>query len=398
MSLLHEALKKAERAREEAQRPAKRAELSSVPLEIVAEPESPRDASPLVLEPEPARKVSEAPEPQPGDFAATASIEEELREPHPKRPFHVALGVLAITVIATVGYFWYQLRPAPPVKMAASDTARPVAAPVPATDPHLPAGKALLPGLPDPVVATAPQAEPAPAPAAPSPEPPAPERVPAKAAATQASPIAEGIAEPKEPPRVPAVARTAVIHPRVQSGYAAYQAGDVAAATADYEQALREDAANRDALLGLAALEIRAQRYEHAEAHYRRVLQSDPRDPYAHAGLLALRAERVDPVLAESRVKTMLAADAEASVLYFTLGNQHARQGRWDEARLAYAKALGADPMNPDFAFNLAVSLDQLHQPAAALEHYRRALELASTRMAHFALESARLRVQQLSR
>ena len=92
------------------------------------------------------------------------------------------------------------------------------------------------------------------------------------------------------------------------------------------------------------------------------------------------------------------AADAEASVLYFALGNQHARQGRWDEARLAYSKALAADPGNPDFAFNLAVSLDQLHQPADALEHYRRALELASTRMAHFALESARLRVQQLSR
>jgi tetratricopeptide (TPR) repeat protein len=189
-----------------------------------------------------------------------------------------------------------------------------------------------------------------------------------------------------------------VIHPRVQSGYAAYQAGDLAAASADYEQALREDAGNRDALLGLAALEIRAQRYEHAEAHYRRVLQSDPRDPYAHAGLLALRAERIDPMQAESRIKTMLAADAEASVLYFTLGNQHARQGRWDEARFAYSKAQAADAGNPDFAFNLAVSLDQLHQRAAALEHYRRALELADTRTAHFALESARQRVQQLSR
>ena len=91
MSLLHEAFRKAERAKEEAQRPAKRGELSSVPLEIVAEPESPRDASPLVLEPEPAREVPETRELQPGDFAATASIEEELREPNPKRPFHVVL-------------------------------------------------------------------------------------------------------------------------------------------------------------------------------------------------------------------------------------------------------------------------------------------------------------------
>ena len=398
MSLLHDALKKAERAKEEAQRPAKRAELSSVPLEIVGEPEPPRDASPLVLEPEPAREVSEAPEPPQGDFAATASIEEELSEPNPNRLFHVVLGALGIVAIATVGYFWYQLGPAPVT--IPSYPVPPIAAPTAAMDPPAPTGKALLPGLPNPVAASAPQPEPAQAPAAPSPVVPPPERGPsaAKAAARPAAPIAEGITELKEPPRPPSVARAAVIHPRVQSGYAAYQAGDLAAASADYEQALREDAGNRDALLGLAALQIRAHRYEHAEAHYRRVLQSDPRDPYAHAGLLALRAERVDPVQAESRIKTMLAADAEASVLYFTLGNQHARQGRWDEARLAYSKAQAADPANPDFAFNLAVSLDQLHQPAAALEHYRRALEFAHTRTAHFALESARQRVQQLSR
>ena len=398
MSLLHEALKKAERAKEEAQRPAKRAELSSVPLEIVGEPEPPRDGSALVLEPEAAHEVPEAPEPQPGDVAATASIQEQLGEPNPNRPFHVALGALAIAVIAAVGYFWYQLRPAPAI--IPSHPAPAIAAPAPAMDSPAPVDRASLPGLPNPVVASAPQPEPAAAPAAPFLVPPTRERAisPAKAAARPTPPIAEGIAEPKESPRPPSVARAAVIHPRVQSGYAAYQAGDLAAASADYEQALREDAANRDALLGLAALEIRAQRYEHAEAHYRRVLQSDPRDPYAHAGLLALRAGRVDPVQAESRVKTMLAADAEASVLYFTLGNQHARQGRWDEARLAYSKAQAADAGNPDFAFNLAVSLDQLHQPAAALEHYRRALELADTRMAHFALESARQRVRQLSR
>ncbi|MGH8673371.1 MAG: tetratricopeptide repeat protein, partial [Burkholderiales bacterium] len=85
-------------------------------------------------------------------------------------------------------------------------------------------------------------------------------------------------------------------------------------------------------------------------------------------------------------------------VLYFTLGNQYARQGRWAEAQLAFSKAHAADAGNPDFAFNLAVSFDHLRQPAAALEHYRRALELAETRAAHFALEPARQRVEQLSR
>ena len=94
----------------------------------------------------------------------------------------------------------------------------------------------------------------------------------------------------------------------------------------------------------------------------------------------------------------MLAASREANVLYFTLGNQYAQQGRWAEAQQAYFKAFGADPDNPDFAFNLAVSLDQLRQPALALEYYRRALTLSQKRSASFAIETARTRVQQLSR
>lgn len=131
---------------------------------------------------------------------------------------------------------------------------------------------------------------------------------------------------------------------------------------------------------------------------YRRLLQINPRDPHAHAGSIALRNQVVDPVQAESRVKTLLAADPEASVLHFTLGNQFAQQGRWAEAQQAYFKAYAGDPENPDYAFNLAVSLDQLRQPALALEYYRRALALGAKRSANFSADAARARVQQLSR
>ena len=172
----------------------------------------------------------------------------------------------------------------------------------------------------------------------------------------------------------------------------------LALARSEYQDALRDDSGNRDALLGLAAVESRSGRAGEAETYYRRLLQADPREPHAHAGLFALRAQRVDPLQAESRIKVLLANDPEASVLHFSLGNQYARQGRWDEARLAYAKAHAADPENPDFAFNRAVSLDHLRQHAAALEQYRLALELARTRNANFPLESAAERVRQLSR
>src|SRR5207247_605768 len=81
-------------------------------------------------------------------------------------------------------------------------------------------------------------------------------------------------APPARSETVASVARSAVqVHPKVEAGYAAYLAGELAAARAEYQQGLREEPANRDAMLGLAALDVRAGRYEAAEALYLRVLQ-----------------------------------------------------------------------------------------------------------------------------
>jgi tetratricopeptide (TPR) repeat protein len=187
------------------------------------------------------------------------------------------------------------------------------------------------------------------------------------------------------------------VHPKVDAGYAAYQAGDLAKARAEYEQALAEESGNRDALLGLAAIETRSARYQSAETYYQRLLQIDPRDAHAQAGLLALRSARLDPLAAESRVKSMLAQDPSSHVLNFTLGNQLAQQGRWAEAQQEYFKAFAADPENADFAYNLAVSLDHLRQKRLARDYYLRAVGLAEKRGASFDPATVRARAAQLA-
>jgi tetratricopeptide (TPR) repeat protein len=462
MSLLLEALKKAEKAKEDAQRRARdgsaggepapsvfdaeatvavegrhvmrRDELPdiSAPLEIVSDDLRPtaqsKSSAPLELRladetptpPAPERAVApRASAPRAGSGAPAADtagasraaaqkvFEAKFKEPNPRLPFYITMGVLGACAVGTAIYFWIQLRPAPslvntnparsaseiPVDAGADKRAAPAAAPASA-------GPAAIPGLPGssppPQVAVTTPATPPAAAAAPTPATAAPAASPVNPAPSAAR---SRPAAPKGEDRPLTVTRSGPqIHPQVSSGYAAYQAGDIAKARTEYQQVLREEPANRDALLGLAAVEMRAQRYDLSYGYYRRILQADPRDAYAQAGLLALRSEQLDPVLVESRVKSLLAADREATVLYFTLGNQYAQQGRWAEAQQAYFKAYAAEPDNADYAFNVAVSLDQLRQPKLALEYYRRALALAEKRSASFAQDVARARVQQLSR
>jgi tetratricopeptide (TPR) repeat protein len=463
VSLLLEALKKAEKAKEEAQkrergstaaappaeelrlqddpRPAPkapaaearpvltRAELPDIsqPLEILSDDiatPKPAPTAPSSASPRPnAAPAQKAPAPD-ADSAGRASarkvFEAKFKEPNPRLPFYITMGALGIFAVCTVGYFWYQLRPAPSLVNSSPRPAaaeNPVAAaPAPERSQTVaasgtPGGSQAIPGLPStPASAPQPAASisqapvaaprgPSPTPAVPRPSPVAPAELVARSTAARAP--QQQVARAPEPapqpsPTIASSRPTPEINPRVASGYAAYTSGDFARARSEYEEALREEPANRDALLGLAAVEVRSGLFESAEATYLRLLRADPRDASAQAGLIALRGTRMNPQLVESRVKTLLATDPQAHVLHFTLGNQFAQQGRWPEAQQEYFTAFAAEPENPDFAYNLAVSLDHMRQPKLAREYYQRAIALAATRGASFDAVSARARTAQL--
>jgi tetratricopeptide (TPR) repeat protein len=437
MSLLLEALKKAEKAKEEAQRRARSEggepelkleaeapasapetapvrtrdqlpEITSQPLEIMADepPSAPKPS------PAPPRQKPEAPKAEPaaaaaGRAAARKVFEAKFREPNPRLPFYITMGLLGAFALGTVVYFWMQLRPPPP--LVNTNPVRPAGeAPVEVAAPPKPqapaplAQAAPIPGLPasssvqEPARASVPEPArtPAPPPAELRPKPP----VARPAAPVETPRLAAPEPRPAPVQPQPAARPVAQVHAKVESGYAAYVAGDLATARGEYEQALREEPANRDAQLGLAALDVKAGRYEAAEGAYLRLLQGNPRDVEAQAALIALRGGRLDPLVAESRVKSLLAAEPRAHVLNFTLGNQLAQQGRWAEAQQEYFKAFSAEPDNADFAYNLAVSLDHLRQPRLALEYYRRAVALAKTRGASFDAAAAQARIAQLDK
>lgn len=450
MSLLLEALKRAERAKEEAERRAgaesaeatglrlegeppapaaagieapksvlTRPELPDIqqPLEILTDDLAPKEAgrprAPNATPPASQGEAARVDRSSDNRAAARVVFEAKFREPNPRMPFYITLSVLGVMALGTVGYFWYQLRPRPP--LVNTDPPRTVSEPsgqITAVAPAVvlpasgaPRPRTEIPGLPQASAAgkqigiaaastpAAPtSAEPAPQPKTESSAPqarPAPARKPRAEPAIETRSFAPNISASRPAPR---------IHPNVQSAYEAYLKGDFAAARDDYQAVLREEPGNRDAHLGLASIDVRTGRLESAEARYLRLLQLDPTDSHAQAGLIALRSRRLDPLATESRVKNMLSADPEANVLHFTLGNQLAQQGRWAEAQLEYFKAFAAAPDNPDFAYNLAVSLDHLSKEKLALEYYRRAVTLAEGRIASFDVGAARTRAEQLGR
>jgi len=196
VSLLLDALKKAEKAKEAAQRGDKKSDAPSdsglrleptteearrvmtrdklpdisTPLDIGSDDLSPRQAA---AEETPAAALEVTPPPRPqaparpatrqgagnpaAQRAAAQSVfEAKFKEPNPRLPFYITVGVLGAFAIGTVVYFWIQLRPPPPLvnanpKPPAGELAVAAAkAPAPASTiaPRNAASAQPIPGLP----------------------------------------------------------------------------------------------------------------------------------------------------------------------------------------------------------------------------------------------------------
>ena len=369
---------------------------------------------------------SENPPATASDEAERASarqlFESKAGEYAPRRIFPLFVGALGVVVLGVAGYFAYQVlapRPSfytgppggktpPPAAIATAPSqptppVAPASNPAPSSAPAIAAAPAAATQDPTPPVQAQASSGAIVAPPQPTPAAGSVQR-PATTAQVRRSPIAATPAAEPRAPRPAGAARAPVqvttsgprVDPSVERGWEALQAGDLARATEEYNRALHANPTDRDALLGLAAIETRTQNFERAEARYLKVLELDPRDAYANAALIGLRGGS-DAQQAESRLKTLLAQQPDAN-LSFALGNQYASQRRWAEAQQAYFAAFTGEPENADYAYNLAVSLDQMRQPRLALDYYQRALKLAGNRPVGFNTAQVETRVRDLQR
>jgi tetratricopeptide (TPR) repeat protein len=185
------------------------------------------------------------------------------------------------------------------------------------------------------------------------------------------------------------------VNPALISGFDAFNRGDLALAQSEYERAQKADPRNTDALHGLAAIAVRQGRLDQAELLYRRITEADPHDTVAMSALINMRGQ-IDPGTAESRLKTLSADQPELAAPQFALGNLYARHGRWNEAQQAYFRAYNAEPDNPDIIYNLAISLEHLRQNKLAAQYYSQAIAAAQIRTAGFDKGQAAARLRSL--
>jgi len=179
----------------------------------------------------------------------------------------------------------------------------------------------------------------------------------------------------------------------LNNAYQAYLVGDLDKAQPMYHKALKMNVRNSDALLGLAAIAQRNGSDNTAAYYYSKVLELDPRDPVANAGMSGLTISDNT----ESQLKKLLHEQQDSSALHFALGNQYAAQDRWADAQQSYFNAYKLDPKNAQTAFNLGVSLDRLGQKKFAAPYYRSALELDSQKHTGFDHAQISSRIEELT-
>jgi len=196
-----------------------------------------------------------------------------------------------------------------------------------------------------------------------------------------------------------------IIEPQLNQAYTAFQQGSYSQARQFYESVLADAPLHRDALLGLAAIAVENQQPGQAMEYYSRLLARNPADPVARAALLELQPAG-GPAAQERELRRLQQAHPGVAPLAYALGNFYASRQQWTDAQQNYFRALQLakttasrpSEVNPDYAFNLAVSLEHLGQSRAAVSFYREALEQANGFPASFDAALVRNRIESISR
>jgi len=183
---------------------------------------------------------------------------------------------------------------------------------------------------------------------------------------------------------------------QINRAYQAFQSGKLKQAETLYKRILKNDQTSRDALLGLAAIAMHKGKLKLARQQYEKILKNYPRDTLAQTGVIATLTHTNMTAL-EGQLKLLASRSKKADYIYFNLGNLYARQQRWLLAQDAYYQAYSYNHKHATYLYNLAISLDKLGKSVPALQFYKQALKYAAQQPIRFNQAMVKQRIAELS-
>jgi tetratricopeptide (TPR) repeat protein len=159
-------------------------------------------------------------------------------------------------------------------------------------------------------------------------------------------------------------------------GIALAAQGHLDAAIGQYRQAIAIAPENAFAHNALGAACESRNNLVDAKKEYAAAAAADPEMPDAHRNLGNILAAQGECLAAERELREAVNLDANSASAHYDLGNVLLSQNEIRGASAEFARAVELKPNYLEAQYNLALSLNQLGEPAKALEHGRVVLQL----------------------
>jgi len=170
----------------------------------------------------------------------------------------------------------------------------------------------------------------------------------------------------------------------IAKAYTAYSSGDYVEAKSLFTKILQKDPKNINAMLGMGGASVAEEEYRQAISFYQQVLDTEPNNLHAFEAIANLSGRVQLNKAWSNELENMVRKFPRSAVLQYAQGNIYAKQNDWLKAQENYFNALVADPENPDYMVNLAISFDHLGKYKLADKYYTQALGFAGNKQVSF--------------
>ncbi|MGZ5025233.1 MAG: tetratricopeptide repeat protein, partial [Chthoniobacterales bacterium] len=169
----------------------------------------------------------------------------------------------------------------------------------------------------------------------------------------------------------------------LSTGSLFYQRGYLEQAEVSFQQALRDDPSNAEALYGIGSVYLNQNKNAAAREMFERCVKVQSNypetipDAWNNLGVLATREHRIDEAIND--FQQALSVNPRHILSLNNLGNAYRLQKRWDDARKVLERAIEVAPDDPEANYGLGMVFAQTSDTDKASEFLQRALKARPT-------------------